>query len=69
MHTGLALAGYGSAGLILDVANVRKVEQLALQTKDLDLDTAGERRSKDTRVLEAFTMEVTNPDTHTLMFL
>ena len=69
MHTGLALAGYGSAGLILDVANVRKVEQLALQTKDLDLDTAGERRSKDTRVLESFTMEVTNPDTHTLMFL
>lgn len=69
MHTGLALAGYGSAGLILDVANVRKVEQLALQTKDLDLDTAGERRSKDTRVLEAFTMEVTNPDTHSLMFL
>lgn len=69
MHTGLAHAGYGAAALILDVTNVRKVEQLALQTKDLDLDTAGERRSKDTRVLEAFTTEVTNPDTHTLMFL
>lgn len=69
MHTGLAHAGYGAASMILDVANVRKVEQLALQTKDLDLDTAGERRSKDTRVLEAFTTEVTNPDTHTLMFL
>lgn len=69
MHSGFAHAGYGAASIILDVANVRKVEQTPLQTKELDLDTAGERRSKDTRVLEAFTMEVTNPDTHTLMFL
>lgn len=69
MHSGFACAGYGSAAIILDVTNVRRVEQIPLTTKDLDLDTAGERRSKDTRVLEAFTMEVTNPNTHSLLFL
>lgn len=69
MHNGFSHAGYGSAAMIIDPANVRKVEQVPLQTKNLDLDTSGQRRSKDVRVTETFTVEVTNKDTHSLLFL
>lgn len=68
MHPGLALVGpYTNAGVVIDPANVRRIDQLPLQETALELKKAGVRNSKDVTLDEAWTMEVTNPLTHALL--
>lgn len=68
MHPGLGLAGpYTNAGVVIDPANVRRINQLALQETALDLKKAGVRNTKDVTLDEAWTLEVTNPLTHALL--
>ena len=68
MHTGLGMNGYGSAAMVIDPANIRRVEQIPLTEEQLDLDKSGRRRTDDVRLMESFTLEVTNPDTHAVLF-
>lgn len=68
MHPGLGLCGpYSKAGIVIDPANIRRIEQLPLQQTTLDLKKAGIRNSKDVTLDEAWTLEVTNPLTHALL--
>ena len=69
MHTGLGMVGYGKAGIVIDPANVRRIEQLPLQQTVLDLKKAGQRNSNDVTLDEAWTLEVTNPGTHGILFV
>lgn len=68
MHSGLGLCGYGNAAIVIDPANVRRIEQIPLTEDALDLDKSGKRRTDDVRLMESFTIEVTNPDTHAVLF-
>lgn len=68
MHPALALVGpYTNAGIVIDPANVRRIDQLPLQETALELKKAGVRNSKDVTLDEAWTLEVTNPLTHALL--
>ena len=67
MHNALGLVGYGKAALIIDPANIRRIEQVPLTMENLDLKKAGIRNSKDILLEEAWTLEVTNPTTHALL--
>lgn len=69
MHTGLGMVGYSKAGIVIDPANVRRIEQLPLQQTALDLKKAGVRNSNDVTLDEAWTLEVTNPGTHGLLLV
>lgn len=69
MHTGLGMVGYGKAGIVIDPANIRRIEQLPLQQTVLDLKKAGQRNSNDVTLDEAWTLEVTNPGTHGILFV
>lgn len=69
MHTGLGMVGYENAGVVIDPANIRRIEQLPLQQTVLDLKKAGQRNSNDVTLDEAWTLEVTNPNTHGLLFI
>ncbi len=66
-HDAFSLCGYGSAAMIIDPANFRKIVQKPLGWFDLDLERSGQQRSKDKRVDESFTLEVTNKETHGLI--
>ena len=66
-HDAFKLVGYGNAALVIDPANFRRVEQKPLTVYDLDLEKAGITRTKDRRIDESFTLEVTNPMTHGLI--
>lgn len=68
-HDIFAHAGYGGAATIVDPANIRKVVQVPLHSTKLDLEKAGKQRSEDVRIDETFTLEVTNKDTHGLLFV
>lgn len=58
------LGGYSKCAVIIDPANIRRVEQVALNSRNLDLKSAGISNSNDVVLEEAFTLEVTNPKTH-----
>lgn len=58
------LGGYSKCALIIDPANIRRVEQVPLNARNLDLKAAGLRNSEDIVLEEAWTLEVTNPKTH-----
>lgn len=66
-HDAFKLIGYGNAAMVIDPANFRRIEQRPLTVYDLDLEAAGIQRSKDRRIDESFTLEVTNPETHGLI--
>ena len=66
-HDAFKLVGYGNAAMVIDPANFRRVEQRPLTVYDLDLEKSGIQRSKDRRIDESFTLEVTNPETHGLI--
>ena len=66
-HDAFKLMGYGNAAMVIDPANFRKIVQKDLGWFDLDLEKAGVSRSVDRRIDEAFTLEVTNPETHALI--
>lgn len=61
------LGDYSRCALVVDPANIRRVEQVALHSRNLDLQSAGVRNSKDVFMEEAWTLEVTNPYTHAFM--
>ena len=67
MHNALGLVGFGKAALIIDPANIRRIEQAPLTMENLDLKKDGIRNSKDVLLEEAWTLEVTNPTTHALL--
>lgn len=68
MHPGLGLCGpYSHCGIVVDPANIRRVEQVPLTQNQLDLKKAGIRNSKDITLEESFTLEVTNPLTHGIL--
>lgn len=69
MHNTLGMVGYGRAAILIDPANVRRIEQVPLSMQDLDLKKAGIRNSKDVLLEEAWTLEVTNPATHAVLFI
>lgn len=60
----LSLCGYGNAAFIIDPYNLRRVDQIKLHERKLDLQTAGIRNSKDVMLEESWTLEATNPTTH-----
>lgn len=65
MQPGFGLLGdYSKCAVVVDPANIRRVEQVALRSRNLDLQGAGIRNSKDVLLEEAWTLEVTNPQTH-----
>lgn len=64
----LTLAGYGGAALIIDPNNLRRIDQIKLHERKLDLQTAGIRNTKDVMLEESWTLEVTNPTTHGLIY-
>lgn len=66
-HDAFSLCGYGMSALIIDPANFRKIEQTPLRTFDLELEKSGVSRTKDVRIDESFTLEVTNPETHSFI--
>lgn len=66
-HDAFSLCGYGSAAMIIDPANFRKIVQKPLGVFDLDLERSGQQRSQDKRIDESFTLEVTNKETHGLI--
>lgn len=66
-HDAFKLVGYGNAAMVIDPANFRRIEQRPLTVYDLDLEKSGIQRSKDRRIDESFTLEVTNPETHGLI--
>ena len=67
-HDAFQMVGYGKAAMVIDPANFRRVEQKPLTVYDLDLEKSGISRTKDRRIDESFTLEVTNPETHGLIF-
>lgn len=69
MHPGLGVAGYGKAAIVVDPANIRRIEQVPLTMENLDLKKAGIRNSEDVLLEESFTLEVTNPKTHAFLCL
>ena len=69
LHNGLGLVGYGKSAVVIDPANIRRIEQVPLSMQDLDLKKAGIRNSKDVLMEEAWTLEVTNPATHAVLFI
>lgn len=69
MHNALGMVGYGRAAILIDPANVRRIEQVPLSMNDLDLKKAGIRNSKDVLMEEAWTLEVTNPATHAMLYI
>ena len=65
MSSGFGLMGpYAKSALVIDPANIRRIEQIALHSRNLDLQKAGIRNTKDILLEEAWTLEVTNPQTH-----
>lgn len=68
-HPAFSEVGFDNAALLLDPANFRKVVQRPLSYYDFDLESAGKQRTKDRRIDESFTLEVTNPETHALIFV
>ena len=69
LHNGLGMVGYGKAAVLIDPANIRRIEQVPLSMQDLDLKKAGIRNSKDVLMEEAWTLEVTNPATHAMLYM
>lgn len=69
LHNGLGMVGYGKAAVLIDPANIRRIEQVPLSMQDLDLKKAGIRNSKDVLMEEAWTLEVTNPATHAMLYI
>ena len=69
MHPGLGAVGYGKAAILIDPANIRRIEQVPLTMENLDLKKAGIRNSEDVLLEESFTLEVTNPKTHGFLCL
>lgn len=67
-HDAFQMVGYGKAAMVIDPANFRRIEQKPLTVYDLDLEKSGISRTKDRRIDESFTLEVTNPETHGLIF-
>lgn len=61
------LGGYSKCALVVDPANIRRVEQVPLTSRNLDLLSAGISNSKDVVLEEAYTLEVTNPKTHAIV--
>ena len=69
-HPALSLLGpYKDCAIIVDPANIRRVDQIKLHQRELDLQKAGIRNSKDVLMEEAWTLEVVNPSTHGLIRL
>lgn len=66
-HTGLTQLGLTDSGLILDLAFVKKVQMLPLQTTKIDLQTSGVAKSNAYRIDEASCLVATNLDTHALV--
>lgn len=68
MQPGFGLLGdYSKCALVIDPANIRRVEQVALNSRNLDLRSAGISNSNDVVLEEAYTLEVTNPKTHAIV--
>lgn len=66
-HSLLNMYGYGSAGIVVDPANVYRCIQKPLEATELNLDESGQKRSKDIRIDESHTLAVTNPETHAIL--
>lgn len=58
------VGGYSKCAIVIDPANIRRVEQVPLTSRNLDLKSAGISNSTDVVLEEAWTLEVTNPKTH-----
>ena len=69
MHPGLGAVGYGKAALLIDPANIRRIEQVPLTMENLDLKKAGIRNSHDVVLEESITLELTNPKAHGLLVI
>lgn len=68
MQPGFGLLGdYSKCAVIVDPANIRRIEQVALTSRNLDLKSAGVRNSNDVVLEESTTLEVTNPKTHAFL--
>lgn len=66
----LSLLGpFTDTALIIDPANIRRIDQIKLHERKLDLQTAGIRNTKDVLLEESWTLEVVNPSTHGLIRL
>ncbi len=69
-HPALSLLGpYSDCAIIVDPANIRRVDQIKLHERTLDLQKAGIRNTKDVLLEEVWTLEVVNPSTHGLVRL
>lgn len=69
-HPALSLLGpYTDCAIIIDPTNIRRVDQIKLHQRKLDLQTAGIRNSMDVLLEESWTLEVVNPSTHGLVRL
>lgn len=65
MNPVLGLLGpYTNCAFIVDPANIRRIDQIKLRERKLDLQAAGIRNTKDVLLEESWTLEVTNPTTH-----
>jgi hypothetical protein len=68
MQPGFGLLGdYSKCAVIVDPANIRRIEQVSLTSRSLDLKSAGVRNSNDVVLEESTTLEVTNPKTHAFL--
>jgi hypothetical protein len=68
MQPGFGLLGdYNRCAVVVDPANIRRIEQVPLTSRNLDLRAAGRRNSNDVVLEEATTLEVTNPKTHAFL--
>ncbi len=68
LHNLLDLYGYGDCGMVVDPANIYRSIQKPLEATPLELDKAGQSRSKTVRIDESHTLAVTNPDTHAMLY-
>lgn len=63
------MIGYNYYGLVLDMNNIEKHENMALTSEDLDLKTAGIRRADAKIITESSCPVVRYPDSHGLLFV
>jgi len=63
------LAGLTRHGLVLDMNNIEKHENMALTSEDLDLKAAGIRRADAKVITESSCVVVRYPETHGLIYL